>query len=374
MRRSNEHAILTHLWQEPGQPGSVIARKTGLAPQTVSVLLRQLEQDGLIAREPVLRGRRGQPAVPFRLRSEAAQAIGVDLNWQHCDFVLLDLGGQVIHGERLHYRWPDPETIVDQIIAGIQSLMQRVAKDGNRLLGVGLTNPSGLAERAFVLGASNETCEQLGAIDFVDEIATRTGLAVFRSNDGISAMWAELALNRPSGEPLDCAYVFVSTFIGSALCVDGRVLAEDRQSVPMIGAAMTQLSDGRSQALHRSCSLWSLAGFLSERGHKVDAHDLASWDWDAIEPDFAAWLEDAARALAFAFANTSAIAGVSALILDGDLPRCVLARLINIVQARINDLPIEVFGPPLVMLGNSGPSAPAIGAAYRLLHERFFAD
>ena len=65
MRRSNENTILALLQRDPGLPGSVIAKKTGLAPQTVSVLMRNLEADGVIVRGEALRGKRGQPAVPF---------------------------------------------------------------------------------------------------------------------------------------------------------------------------------------------------------------------------------------------------------------------------------------------------------------------
>lgn len=38
---------------------------SGLAPQTVSAILNDVEAAGLIVRGEVLRGRRGQPATPI---------------------------------------------------------------------------------------------------------------------------------------------------------------------------------------------------------------------------------------------------------------------------------------------------------------------
>ncbi len=371
MRRGNENTILAQLRREPDLPGSTIAKKTGLAPQTVSVLLRHLETNGLIARNAVLRGRRGQPAVPFHLRGEAACAIGVECSWQHYDFVLLDLSGRIVPGGRITYALPDPDRIVDDLVSGVDRLLAEIPRHNTRILGIGLTGPSTLAKHAWAIGASEQTCQRLGDIDLGDELTKRTTLPVSTSNDGTSALWSETAFGRVPPD-LDCAYVFLSTFIGSALCVDGRVLKGRNVNNARIGAAMYKQPDGTVSNLHRTYSVWALAEFLTARGHHAPAHDLSAWDWNAIEPAFAGWLDGAAETFALAFANASAVVGVPVLIMDGILPRSVLARLINAIQTRINALPMDTLDTPLVLLGNSGPSAPAIGAAYKLLHERYF--
>lgn len=372
MRRSNQNTVLAALRREPDLAGSVIARKTGLAPQTVSVLLRSLETAGLIARGAVLRGKRGQPAVPFHLRSETIYAIGVELGWQHCGFVLLDLAGKILTGGRITYPYPDPNRLVNDLVKGIEELRAKVTQPGARILGIGLCGPTDLAERAWVIGASEQDCRRLAAIDLVGELTARTGLPVAISNDGTSALWAETAFGRVPADK-DSGYVFLSTFIGSALFVDGRVLMGHGTGAGRIGAAMTQQPDGSIGALHFTSSLWALAGFLADRGFVVAAHDLATWNWTEIEPAFAEWLERAASAFALALANSAAIVGVPVIVMDGMLPRPILARLVNAIQTRINGLPIEIFEAPVVLLGQSGPFAPAIGAAYKLFHERYFA-
>lgn len=372
MRRGNENTILSLLRRQPGTPGSLIAKRTGLAPQTVSVLLRGLESEGLIARGAVLRGKRGQPAVPFHLKGDAAYAIGVEISWQHADFVLLDLAGRIVHGDRIRYRYPDPARLVADTLANIEKLQAEIPRRRAHTLGVALTGPVGLGERAWVLGASEAECAQLEAIDLAAEITAKTGLPVSTTNDGNSALWAEAAFGRVPRDR-DCAHVFLSTFIGSALFIDDTVLVGKDSGSVRIGAAMTAHPDGKTRALHFSSSLWALTGFLAERGHAVSAHDMAAWDWTALEADFADWLATAADSFALAFANTAAIVGVETLIVDSVLPRAVLARIINAIQTRINTLPIEVFETPRVLMGLSGASAPAIGAAYQMFHTRYFA-
>ncbi len=371
MRRGNEHTILERLRREPNLSGSAIAKKTGLAPQTVSVLLRHLEATGLIARGAVLRGRRGQPAIPFHLRGEAAYAIGVEVSWHHCEFVLVDLAGQVISGQKIVYLYPDPDRIVDQVAAGIADLHLRMPSRTGTILGIGLTGPATLDTHIGIIGAPDEVRQRLSDIDLRAELMKRTELPISESYDGTSALWSETGFGRMQ-DGVDCGYVFLSIFIGSALCVDGHILVGRGAGSARIGASMTNQPNGSVSALYRTCSPWALANFLIARGHDIPAHDIAAWDWDAIETDFAIWLDTAASALALAFANTTAIVGVPTIVLDGILPRKILARMVNAIQTKISALPIRLFEPPLILLGESGASAPAMGAAFKLLHDHYF--
>ena len=372
MRRGNENTILSLLRSQPGTPGSQIAKRTGLAPQTVSVLLRGLESEGLIARGAVLRGKRGQPAVPFHIIGSAAYAIGVEISWQHSDFVLLDLAGGIVHGARITYPHPDPARLVADMLDNIDKLLAGIPQRGAQVLGVALTGPAGLGERAWMVGASENVCAEIAAIDLAAEIAAHTGLPVSTTNDGTAALWAETAFGRVQ-QNRDCASIFLSTFIGSALSIDDRVLVGKSGSAARIGAFMTTQPDGSAVVLHRTSSPWALANFLNARGHKLSSHTVAEWDWPAIEADFAEWLDQASSTLALAFANTTAVIGIETLIVDGILPRPILARVINAIQTKVNTLPIEILRAPEVIMGLTGASAPAIGAAYQMLHARYFA-
>src|SRR5215217_2880137 len=83
LRRANERAVLNVIGFNTGVSNADIARLSGLAPQTVSAILSDMERSGLIIRGDVLRGRRGQPATPIYLAGEGAFAIGVEIGWRH---------------------------------------------------------------------------------------------------------------------------------------------------------------------------------------------------------------------------------------------------------------------------------------------------
>ncbi|NJR13917.1 MAG: winged helix-turn-helix domain-containing protein, partial [Phyllobacteriaceae bacterium] len=59
MRAFNERLVLTLVYRNAGLAQRDIARVTGLSAQTVSVIIRQLERDGLLLRGEPMRGRVG---------------------------------------------------------------------------------------------------------------------------------------------------------------------------------------------------------------------------------------------------------------------------------------------------------------------------
>lgn len=123
LRAANRRAVLSTITFNPGISNADVSRRTGLAPQTASAIVSELEAEGLIARGEVLRGRRGQPATPLSLNYEAAYAIGVEIKWNHLGMVLISLGSQEFARTRRPYEYPDATTIVDEVAEGIESLL-----------------------------------------------------------------------------------------------------------------------------------------------------------------------------------------------------------------------------------------------------------
>ncbi len=67
VRLYNERLVLSLIRRHGSLAKAEIARLTGLSAQTISVIMRQLEADGLVVKEAPQRGKIGQPSVPFSL-------------------------------------------------------------------------------------------------------------------------------------------------------------------------------------------------------------------------------------------------------------------------------------------------------------------
>ncbi|MEO6298609.1 MAG: winged helix-turn-helix transcriptional regulator, partial [Paracoccaceae bacterium] len=104
MRDHNERLVLSLVRQHGALAKSDIARMTGLSAQTVSVIMRALERDGLLLRGEPQRGRIGQPSVPMSLNHEGAFFLGLKIGRRSADLVLVDFLGQLRGTHRRVYR------------------------------------------------------------------------------------------------------------------------------------------------------------------------------------------------------------------------------------------------------------------------------
>ena len=79
LRDHNERLILSILQRSGPLPGIDVARGAGLSAQTVSVILRGLEAEGLVRRGEPQRGRVGKPRTPMGLDPEGVFSVGLKI-------------------------------------------------------------------------------------------------------------------------------------------------------------------------------------------------------------------------------------------------------------------------------------------------------
>ncbi|MEL7387335.1 MAG: winged helix-turn-helix domain-containing protein, partial [Pseudomonadota bacterium] len=71
-RSNNERAILSLIRQQQSMPKAQIAKALALSAQAATVNINKLEEDKLLLRDAPVKGRVGQPSVPFRLNPDGA--------------------------------------------------------------------------------------------------------------------------------------------------------------------------------------------------------------------------------------------------------------------------------------------------------------
>ena len=113
VRLYNERLLLTMLQRQGEMPASDLARRAGLSPQTVSVILRKMHSDGLIERGDPVRGRVGKPSVPMRLAADGALSYGVKIGRRTADLVVMNLHGDVHRQISLDYDYPLPDMVLE---------------------------------------------------------------------------------------------------------------------------------------------------------------------------------------------------------------------------------------------------------------------
>jgi len=363
VRAYNERLLLSVLQRNGGLPGSDLARRTGLSPQTASVILRKLEQDGLLCKGAPVKGKVGKPSVPYSLNAEGVFSLGLKVGRRSADLVVLDILGNVRHQLRHTYDYPLPDTVFGFLRTGYESLMHEMPEPmRKRLCGVGVAAPFELWNWHELLGAPPDKFAAWRDTDFTAEIAKVTDLPVHTVNDATAACRAEhvFGIGR---EYRDYVYFFLGAFVGGGIVLDHAVFEGNQHNAGAFGSLPVPDLHGDPRQLIDLASIRTLEMHLTGAGQ--DARQL--WrqpqDWSHLETFVEPWLEQAADALACASVASCAILDFEAVVIDGAMPVDIRARLVDMTRARLTTKDMRGLIRPVTVAGNIGANARGIGAA-----------
>lgn len=374
MRAHNERLVLSLVRQQGALAKSDIARITGLSAQTVSVIMRSLESDGLLVRGEPIRGRIGQPSVPMSLAADGAFFLGLKIGRRSADLMLVDFVGTVRGMHRRTYGYPTPSTIiafVTEALPGLTRNLPDAVRD--RISGMGVAMPFQLWNWVQAVGAPQEEMDEWRNRDIQAELATATGLPVYVQNDATSACGAELVFG--SGErPRDFLYFYFGYFIGGGLVLNGQLFLGRSGNAAGVGPLPMPGAGGASPRLFDLASMSALARAMDAAGE--DSSQL--WEnpdqWQVSEPLLQDWIDRAARGLALATLSAASLLELEAVMIDGWMPPVIRARITEATRLALNRLDLSGITPLTVREGTVGPMARSLGAAAIPLSQRYLID
>jgi predicted NBD/HSP70 family sugar kinase/predicted transcriptional regulator len=371
MRDRNERLVLSLVRQHGSLAKTDIARMTGLSAQTVSVIMRELEEEGLLLRMEPVRGKVGQPSVPMALNPDGAYFLGLKIGRRSAELVLIDFLGNVRAMLRNSYRYPAPRETVDFVSNGIKRIRANLdSRQDGRIAGLGIAMPFELWNWADTAGAPSDIMAQWRNRDIRADVQAQCKFPVYLQNDATAACGAELVFGR-TGRLHDFIYFYIGAFAGGGVVLNGGLYAGATGNAGALGSMPVPGADGRPAQLIDVASLAILERALNARN--IDATYL--WtdpeNWLGEEPEFDAWFDAAGRALAYAIVSASAVIDFEAAIIDGWMPATARQRLVKSVQRALAEIDVEGLKVPAVFEGTVGIHARAIGGASLPLSERF---
>lgn len=372
LRAANRRAVLTTIAFNPGISNADVSRRTGLAPQTASAIVAELEDEGLLSRGDVLRGRRGQPATPLFLKLDAAYSIGIDVGWQHIDMVLVDLSARPIARYRRDFAFLDATTIVAELVSALNDLLAKLdAAQRHRLIGIGIATPTNIARKIDLVDAPAEQAGLWKTLDLATEIGKATGIPTLWFNNGSAACWAELVM-RPSPRPGNFVYLYVDTFLAAGLIAEHNLWEGPTGNSGNLGSMLVCRPDGGREFAHLLASTLALDRRLAAAGISRPVGDPLNWPWEEWEPQVASWLAECADALSQIIMNAAAVIECDLAVIDGPMPRPILERLLTATRAALDRLPVLTFERPKVTTGRLGPDAIPLGASFMPIFRKYF--
>lgn len=374
MRAQNERLVLSLVRQQGALAKSDIARITGLSAQTVSVIMRALESDGLLQRGEPVRGRIGQPSVPMMLDANGAFFFGLKIGRRSADLTLIDFQGRVRATRRQIYRYPTPSAVIAFVRDAMPAITATLPIPHQaRIGGMGIAMPFQLWNWVQNIGAPQAEMDAWRTRDIQAELATLTGMPVYVQNDATAACGAELVFGT-GDRPKDFLYFYFGYFIGGGLVLNGQLFTGRTGNAAGVGPMPVPGADGRMRRLLDVASMSALANAMEAAG-ECSAHLWENPDqWNVSAPVLSAWMDSAANGLASAILSASTLMELEAVIIDGWMPTSVRAEIAARTEAAFLRLDLAGIEPPQIRQGTVGAQARALGAAAIPLSQRYLLD
>src|SRR5215210_3710285 len=216
IRNINRQIILNYVRERSPISRAEISHETELQRSTVSLIVDELKDQGLIE-EIEGESTGGRPPNLLRLRAAGPIALGVDIGTKQTMLATSDLAGRVIDRESFKTD-PDADATLEKIL----ECAGRLIKRGKGVEAVGVSVP-GLVEpeRGNVIFIPHYRWRDW---DVAKRLKQATGLPVRIDNDANATALAELWFGRPEiREVRDFVMVLVEEGLGTGLGFDGQV-------------------------------------------------------------------------------------------------------------------------------------------------------
>jgi len=225
LRDRNRQRVMEILRMHGRISQAEIARATGLSRTTVSTLVAELKDAGLVSDVDTRTGhaRGGRPGVQLVLRNPAHVVVGIDFGHSHVAIAVADLGHNVL-AEHRHDLDVNREAgrALDVAATMFAEVLSEVAVERTSVVGVGMGIP-GPVDRARGTAGSATILPGWVGLRIAAEMEQRLGIPVQIENDANLGALAELTW----GAGRDCsnfAYIKAATGIGAGIVIDGRLL------------------------------------------------------------------------------------------------------------------------------------------------------
>lgn len=363
LRNHNERLLLSMLQRHADLPGSDLARNAGLSPQTVSVILRKLEKDGLLIRGTPTRGKVGKPSVPMNLAADGVFSIGLKVGRRSADLLLVDFLGTIRKQIRTTYSYPMPDNVFRFLETGLRTISDGMNKQElTRICGIGIAAPFEIWNWHVPIGAPAADFQTWKNVDFRQEVARFSDLPVYVVNDATAACRAEHTYGRGK-EFIDYAYFFVGAFIGGGVVLNHSVFDGHQGNAGAFGSLQSTGPNGENSQLIDTASLY----LLEKRLENANLDPGMLWqqpqNWAEISQHVQIWIEETARELAKASVAACSVIDFEAILVDGAFPTSVRSALVSGMRTHLADLDTRGLTLPRIEAGSIGGNARAIGAA-----------
>lgn len=331
-RLQNKRLILQTIYQENGVSRAQIARITKLTRPTVSDVVANLIEEGLVEESGTTDSGVGRKGILLQVIDDSRYLIGLDLARGDFSGAIINLRGEIKYQIKLPLESMDGEKALQLVFNLLDTL---IAKSEKSLLGIGIGAPGlvditkGIIHHAVNLGWKDIPLREL--------LQEHYQLPVYMANDCQVAALAELSFGNCINDSSNLVLVNTGWGVGAGIILENQILYGDPFGAGEIGHIVVEEGGELCTCGNRGC----LETVVSTRGIVQQAKGLAQENPDSIlnesisasgdltfesicqavregDPAALMLMADVGRYLGIAIANLVGVLGGSHVLLAGD--------------------------------------------------------
>jgi N-acetylglucosamine repressor len=245
-----------------------VVRTTGLSPTTVSAIVSELVESGLINEVGEGKSSGGRPPLLLRIDDERNYIVGLKVTRFDISIAVTDLRAEVLHSELVELdglgaaelsghpfgssraNEVDPASVLDQLCVATADAVRKAGVGLDQVVGIGI-GLAGLVE------AGSGICRYSPAFGWrnvavAGPVAERLGRPVLVDNDVNTLTVAEQWFGRGHGVD-DFVVVTVGVGVGAGIVIDGKLCRGSRGAAGEIGHLPVGGSTVRCRCGQRGC-------------------------------------------------------------------------------------------------------------------------
>jgi predicted NBD/HSP70 family sugar kinase len=371
----NRMTLVRHLCANPGLSRSELAVAVQLTKSTVSLLVRELLDEGwLVERDVVATGDLGRRPTPLFIDPTRLVLVGSEVGIEGVRVVATSLTGEVLARAQAGYGMArSAKACIGTLAAAMLKVQRQLDDMKQRIIGIGVGLPGGVDEiGGFVHFAPNLRWRDVPCGSLLAEKLAQSPLAgvpLFLQNEADVAAVGEMEFN-PSEAADPLLYLSINQGVGAGVIVGDRLLTGSRGFAGEVGHMVLQPGGPACSCGRRGCAE-ALIGPRAMLGAEAELplaelqRRLGEGDAETLRAvkKAGSYLGVLLQNLASAYDPACIVVGGSVVELGDVFLRPALQTLNEYTAAA--GLP-----PPAVRRSRFGPDAVAVGAAalarYRL--------
>jgi predicted NBD/HSP70 family sugar kinase len=369
LRRDNRSVLLSSLFFGPASSRQELNAATGLSPASVSNVVRDLIDEGIVVEAGSVDSDGGRPRMILRVNPDHGYVIGVDVGEARVRVELFDL----TLAERAKADYPlDPrqhrvDLIVEAVLTGLEVVLAASGVSPAAVLGIGVGVP-GIVENGpdgLVHGQTfGWESVPLGRL-----LRAGTTLPLHIDNDAKTMGQAELWFGAGRGAR-SAVVCLVGTGVGASISANGATLRGRTSSASEWGHTTVMVGGRPCRCGSRGCleAYVGAEAILDQYGGPLpgdqEAALAAMIELAPASAQAASILDRTALYLGGGIANLINLFNPERIVLGGWAGLLLGAHMLPAIQAAARDRSLRhLFAETSIELGRLGPDAVALGAA-----------